>query len=109
MKETGQTQGNKNAGLELLRAELDECDKQIIRLLQQRLELARRIGMYKVDHNLPVLDEKRERELISDRRRQASGLSGDLVDSLFKLIMTESRRIQANVKKDLNQKQAAGS
>ena len=107
--ETSKAHGSKDTGLELLRIEVNECDKQIITLLGQRFELARKIGAYKASHNLPILDEKRERDLISDRRQRASGLKGDLVESLFRLIMDESRQIQARVKKELNQQQMAGS
>ncbi len=107
--ETRQTHGSKDTGLELLRNNIDECDRQIIKLLRQRFELARKIGAYKANHNLPVLDERRERELISDRRQQASGLRSDLVENIFKLIMAESRQVQVEMRKDTNRKQEGGS
>ncbi len=107
--ETRQTHGNKDDGMELLRTEVDECDRQIIKLLRQRFELVRKIGAYKANHNLPILDERRERELISDRRQQASGLRSDLVENIFKLIMAESRQVQVEARKDSNQKQETGS
>ncbi|MFC2047191.1 chorismate mutase [Chloroflexota bacterium] len=98
--ETGKTYSTKDTTLELLRTRIDECDKQIIELLRRRFELVRKIGTYKANFNLPVLDERRERELIADRRQQASELNSDLVESLFNLIINKSRQIQADVKKE---------
>ena len=92
---------NKDANIESLRDEIDGCDKQIIELLARRFELARKIGRYKAIHNLPVLDEAREAELLSDRRRRASAAGNFSIDGIFKLILEESRQIQAKMREDL--------
>lgn len=98
--ETKKAYEGEDAGLESLRAGIDKCDKQIIELLARRFELARKIGMYKAIHNLPVLDETRETELLSDRRRQASVIGHYSIGDIFKLILEESRRIQTKVRDD---------
>ncbi len=90
-----------DASLESLRAGIDECDKQIIELLTRRFELARKVGRYKAIRNLPVLDETRETELLSDRRRRASVMGHYSIGDIFKLILEESRRIQTKVRDDL--------
>lgn len=92
-------QGKDNASLEALRAKIDECDEQIVELLARRFELVRKIGMYKANHNLPVLDEKREGELLSRKRQQASRVKNYLVESIFEIILDESRRIQKDLRK----------
>jgi len=92
---------NKDASIESLREEIDGCDKQIIELLARRFELARKIGRYKAIHNLPVLDEARETELLSDRRRRASAAGNFSIDGIFKLILEESRQIQARIRENL--------
>ena len=103
MMETKKVNEGKDAGLESLRAEIDECDRQIIELLARRFELVRKIGMYKANHNLPVVDEARETEILRDRKRQSSAGKNYSVDNIFKLILEESRQIQTSVRKDLNQ------
>ena len=92
----------KDASLESLRVEIDECDKQIIEVLARRFEAARRIGVYKAVHNLPVLDEAREAELLLDRKRQASAAGNYSIEDIFKLILEQSRQIQAKVREDLS-------
>jgi len=99
--ETKKAYEGEDAGLESLRAGIDECDKQIIELLARRFELARKVGRYKTIHNLPILDETREMELLSDRRRQASVAGHYSIEDIFKLILEESRRIQKKVRDDL--------
>ena len=48
-----------------LRAEIDRIDSEIIRLYGERMDTARRIGQYKKEHNLPVMDTEREREVLN--------------------------------------------
>lgn len=93
----------KDAGLASLRAEIDECDKQIIELLARRFRLVRKVGEYKAIHSLPVLDEARENELLHDRRRQAG--ENYSVEEIFQLILEQSRRIQMKVREELTPEQ----
>ena len=102
MKVKKASEGKDAASLESLRAKIDECDKQIIELLARRFELVRKIGMHKAIHNLPVIDEAREAELLSDRRRQASVAGNYSVENIFKLILEDSRQIQIKVREDLS-------
>ena len=46
--------------LETLRQEIDLNDAQIFDLIEQRLTVAKQIGTYKKEHELPVLDSSRE-------------------------------------------------
>ena len=93
---------SKDASLESMRAEIDECDRQIIQLLDRRFELVRKIGVYKAIHNLPVLDEARETELLSDKKRQASVAGHYSVEDIFKPILEQSRQIQAKVGENIS-------
>lgn len=47
-----------------LRARIDEIDGEIIRLLRERTELARQIGIVKARLGLPIKDEHREAEVL---------------------------------------------
>lgn len=45
------------------RKEIEEIDLQIQALLKLRLDVVKKVGSYKKEHNLPVLDSKREKDL----------------------------------------------
>lgn len=47
-----------------LRGRIDEIDKQIIELLEERIKVAKEIGKIKKELNLPIKDEEREREVL---------------------------------------------
>jgi len=46
-----------------LRKRIDEIDEQIIKLLEERVRIAKEIGAIKRELNLPIRDEKREEEV----------------------------------------------
>jgi len=95
-------EGKNDAALEALRAEIDECDRQIIALLARRLDAVRQIGQYKAIHKLPVFDEAREAKLLADRKKQAAATANYSVEKFFQLLLEESRQIQEKMKKNLN-------
>ena len=50
-----------------MRSEIDAIDASIAQLYRQRMEVARRIGRFKLEHNLPVDDPQREAQLLTAR------------------------------------------
>ena len=88
------------SGLEVLRSEIDECDREIIGLLSRRFELVEKIGLYKARHNLPVRDEAREREILADRKHQAASFDG-CIERIFRFILQESRQVQDKVRESI--------
>ncbi len=52
--------------LNSLRKEINSLDKQILELLQKRIEVAKKVGAYKKENNIPVLDEGRESQVIDN-------------------------------------------
>jgi len=50
--------------LEELRKEIESIDDQMRDLFLKRMDVSKRIGQYKKEHGLPILDLKREEELI---------------------------------------------
>ncbi len=91
---------DKSLDMASLRAEIDECDRQIVKLLARRYGLVRKVGEYKAIHNLPILDEAREIELLTDRRRLAEAGLNYNIEDIFRLILEQSRQIQVKVKED---------
>lgn len=56
---------NKMSELELQRKKIEECDKKIVELFEERMEIAKKIGKIKKEQNLPIYDKEREDFLIN--------------------------------------------
>lgn len=80
--------------LSTLRNEINEIDNKIVELWKKRMELCLSVARYKKENNLPILDEKREKELLD----RIGNLAGDELDSysrtLYETIMSISRSYQ---------------
>ena len=89
--------------LPVLRAMIDGLDRDVLQLLSRRYALVGEVAAYKRDHRVPIRDFAREREIIDDRRHRATplGLSPELVESLFRLILWGSRDRQAALKAEV--------
>ena len=51
-------------GLSEYRKEIDEIDSEIIRLFEKRMDVATKVGKYKLENNLPIFNGTREAEVI---------------------------------------------
>ncbi|MFQ5414412.1 MAG: bifunctional chorismate mutase/prephenate dehydrogenase [Phycisphaerae bacterium] len=89
--------------LPVLRALIDRLDREMLQLLSRRYGLVGEIAAYKRSHGVPIRDFQRERELIEDRRHRAPslGLSPELIESLFRLVLWGSRDRQAALKAEV--------
>ncbi len=81
--------------LKQYRDQIDIIDRQLAELFQQRMDVVDKVGQYKLERNLPVLDAKREREVLAAKAALArdEGMSADLA-ALFEHLMAVSRRRQ---------------
>jgi chorismate mutase len=82
--------------IEEIRKHVDDIDENIIALLNQRKQYVMEIGTEKKTGNKPIIDLRREKQVISKLRRQAKehGLDEDFIESLFKIIIKNSRQVQ---------------
>jgi len=80
--------------LQKIRGHIDEVDREILGLLNERIELALRTAKLKGS----ILDEEREAQVLDQVTRYSRNhnhlVQSDLIKSLFGEIMKESRRIQ---------------
>ncbi len=80
--------------LSITREKINEIDNKIIELWKERMELCLSVAQYKKENNLPILDEKREKELLD----RIGNLAGDELDSyartLYETVMSISRSYQ---------------
>lgn len=81
--------------LTLLRQEIDRIDRQIAELFEQRMAVTQKVGEYKLQQGLPVLDEERERQVLAGKAAllKDPSLAPDITE-LFQTVMAISRRQQ---------------
>ena len=82
------------------RAEIDTIDKQITKLLEQRMQTVRNIGICKQTMGKPVLDASRENSKLETLKAQTDEDSYSYIAEIFKEIMAQSRRFQEDHKAD---------
>ena len=81
-----------------LRKSIDKVDEEIVRLLAERKSIAKEIGKEKKIMRIPVVDVKREKEILENLRKKAkeNGLEPDFIERLFRNILENSRKVQKN-------------
>lgn len=78
------------------REKIDQIDRQLVQLLENRLEIVDEVATIKSKFQIPVLDETREVALIQKVRSYCDKKStADLVESLFIKIMAHSKEEQS--------------
>ena len=84
--------------IEYYRTEIDEIDRELLRLLNRRARLAMKVGALKRVAGLPCSDPERER-LVLRRLQQANGgpLDTRAINKLFRRIIGESRRVESEI------------
>jgi chorismate mutase len=80
------------------RRQMDELDRELIRLLNRRAQMSIELGKIKCDMGLPLRDDAREYDIIMRAISLNSGPLDTLaIDSIFYHILKESRRITAEI------------
>lgn len=89
--------------LAVLRAMIDSLDHDLLHLLARRNALVAEVAQYKREHGLGIRDFSRERELLDDRRGRGGrlGLSPEMIESLFRLLLWASRDRQAALRAEV--------
>lgn len=82
--------------LENWRKQIDNVDEKILNLLAERISIVKKIGNYKKQYNLSVLDEKRWNEVLNTALLKAGplDLSKEFMKKLLTLIHKYSLKIQ---------------
>jgi chorismate mutase/prephenate dehydrogenase len=89
--------------LAVIRAMIDAVDHEVLQLLSRRNALVGEIAACKREHGLAIRDHQREREIIGDRRQRAGGLglSAEVIESMYRLVLWASRDRQAALKAEV--------
>ena len=80
--------------LKELRQEIDDVDRELVRLFCRRMEISAQIAAYKQENGLPVRDPQREKEKLNQVRRQTPEPFGECAARLFEQLMALSRAYQ---------------
>ncbi|CDA22704.1 phospho-2-dehydro-3-deoxyheptonate aldolase [Bacteroides sp. CAG:144] len=92
IRETSQSTENLNE----LRRQIDELDNQLLDLLAKRMRISREIGLYKKEHDMPILQATRYDEILNKRVEQACNMDmdGEFMKTILAAIHEESIRQQ---------------
>ncbi|MDA3779951.1 MAG: chorismate mutase, partial [Bacteroidales bacterium] len=78
--------------LESLREQIDSIDQQMLELFAQRMKIVDKIGEYKCENEVTILQLRRWEKIIETRRNAGKnlGLSEDFIKKIFQLIHKEA-------------------
>ena len=79
-----------------IRKDIDRIDDELIALFKRRMDCAKEVGIYKKANNIPVLNQKREDEILAEVQEKG-GEYGAAARLLFSNIMELSRALQHNI------------
>lgn len=87
--------------LTALRRQIDELDNSLLELLARRMRVSEEIGIYKKEHNMPILQSQRYDEILKNRIGQAEqmGMDGEFMKTILVAIHEESVRHQQEIMK----------
>ena len=77
-----------------LRHEINQIDDEILKLFLRRMDVAAQVADYKREHNLPIYQPQREREILKKVADQAGPDMGGYARVLFSMLMELSKSSQ---------------
>ena len=81
--------------METLRSQIDDLDRQIVKLLNERARLGVEAGKAKVRSGQPIADAKREREVLVRVARANDGpLPQDALLALYRKLIETIKRLE---------------
>ena len=83
--------------LQDLRREIDAIDRELVELFRRRMDVTARVGAYKRERGIPVLDQERERQVLRNKGELAGEALRPAVITLYQTIMALSRRQQRDL------------
>lgn len=77
-----------------LRTQIDAVDRELVAVLEKRMDVAAAIADYKQAHGLAVLDAGREAQKVEAIRAMCRSSTADLIAGLYGPILAASRAYQ---------------
>jgi len=82
-----------------LRKKIDEVDALLLPLLEERMTISQFIGEYKKSRGIPILNQKREEEIIDKVKANSKEELKDYTAEIYRQIMRVSREYQDKILK----------
>ena len=83
------------------RNEIDKIDKELVELLEKRMNVAKKVAEYKIKNNLPILNSTREAEVIKKNTDRLNNKEySKLTEKFFTYLMELSRELQSDIIND---------
>ena len=85
------------ADLSELRVRIDECDRDLLRVLARRFELCQDVASLKGEAQAQVLQPARVRDVLTSRTAWAEelGVDAEFAELLFRSLLSETHRLEA--------------
>lgn len=84
--------------LDLLRQQIDRIDREMVALYEERMEVCKGVGEYKLKVGKPILDTGREAEVLKSKAKLVSKPEmKPYVITFFENIMAQSRMLQSKI------------
>jgi len=81
--------------IDTLREEINRLDDELLKIFNQRADLALKIGEIKKERQLPVYDPDREKRIFQRMKAMNPGpLEDEAIVRLFERVIDESRRLE---------------
>lgn len=80
-----------------IRERINSLDDEMLALFMERMKLSEAIGAYKKEHNLPILDKTREREILAEMIQKGGAEYETYVYQFFNTLMNLSKARQNEV------------
>ncbi len=78
-----------------IRIRIDELDRQLLKIFNERAALALQIGEIKKEKGLPVYDPSREKRIFEAMKAANPGpLDDDAIVRMYERVIDESRRLE---------------
>jgi len=92
--------------LSSLRSRIDRIDGEILNLLRKRVELAGKIGVLKMEKELPIIDEAREEDVYTrlSEKAKALGIAMSDVQSIYREIIRMCTAVQSSPAEETGEK-----
>lgn len=89
--------------IDRLREQIDAVDQSLIALTLDRLALCRQIAACKMAAGIPIVDPKRESDMMAKRLQGLSARDSGAVQRIMTLLLTLSKEQQAQIMEDEQQ------
>ena len=83
--------------MQVFRQKIDEIDKSLVELFEKRMALSEEIAVFKKENNMPIYDQKREEQKLSELSAMVSDDKKIYLKELYSLIFTLSRSVQEKI------------